>query len=70
MCMIRGTFGMTSFASCTFVVISQTKMFAYVCAEAIKSSRKSFDSVKQETSGEIASNLFFSGLKKDCVLLG
>ena len=47
------------------VVISQTKTLASAWAEATKSSLRSFDMQKAESSGDTPSKRSFSGLRKD-----
>lgn len=62
--------GSVTWPSCTFVVTSQTKMFAYDCAEAMKSSLPSLLMQKEEISGLTASNRLFSGRRNCCLIFG
>ena len=62
--------GIVIWPSFTFVVTSQTKMFAWLCAEATNKSLLSRLMQKHEISGLTASNLLFSGRKKVYLILG
>ena len=70
MCRMMGMVGMVIYPSCTFVVTSQTKMFAWLYAVATNTILPSRLMQKQEISGLTASNLLFSGRRKVCLIFG